>query len=133
MELKVCSSIGECKEFVENKLNELEREAEIVAGVLESIDEKAASFEDLKKVLGGEMADAFYRVEKGSVKVFVQPNPVLMKDELKRRAEELAKLIEIFRQLSEIMSKLYEGLGDVQGSVLISADEQGGKLFISLG
>jgi len=132
VELKVCSSISECREYAENRLNELEREAEIVAGVLESIDEKAASFEDLKSILGGEMAEAFYKVEKGSVKVYVQPNPVLMKDELKRRAAELAKLIEVFRQLVEVLNKLSEGLGDVQGNVLISADEQGGKLFISI-
>ncbi len=132
MSVVVCTNLAECKEKLETRLNELEREAEFVAGILESVDEKAASFEELKKVLGGELTDAFYKSKVDSVEIFVQPNPVVVKEELSRRAEEMAKMIEIYRQLVEIMNKVIEVWGEGAAEVVVSITTQGAKVFITV-
>jgi len=127
----VCTDLAECREKVEDVLNELERKAELVAGMLESADEKTATFEELKKVLGGEISDAFYKTKVDSIEAFVVPSPALLRSELSKTGQELAKLIEIYRQLDEILTKIIEVVGSVEADVLILVSPEGAKLFIN--
>ncbi|NPA84954.1 MAG: hypothetical protein GXO07_02995 [Crenarchaeota archaeon] len=132
MIVMVCSNLSECKEKVERTLNELEREAEFVAGVLENVDEKVANFEELKKVFGGEVGDAFYKAKVDSVEIFIQPNPALLREELSERAKEVSKLIEMYRQLNEILEKIIEIMGDAQAEVVLTVDTNKARAYISI-
>jgi len=128
----VCADLAECREKVEEVLNELERKAELVAAMLESADEKTATFEELKKVMGGEISDAFYKTKVDSIEAFVAPSPALLRSELSKAGQELAKLIEIYRQLDEMLTKIIEVVGNAEADALIFVGPEGAKLFINV-
>ena len=132
MELKEFASFSETLKYVEDTLNNLEREAEIVAGLLESVEEVSSSFEELSKELGGEIHEAFYKVNLNNLTLYIEPSPVVMEEVIKKRAKELANLIEIYKQLLEVLKKASQALGDEEVKVMLAIDSNEAKVFMRL-
>jgi len=132
MELKEFSSFSETLKYVEDTLNNLEREAEIVAGLLENIEDTSASFEELSKELGGEIHEAFYKAKLNNLALYIEPSPVVMEDVIKRRAKELSSLIEIYKQLLEVLKKASQALGDGEVRITLAIDSNEAKVFMRL-
>ncbi len=132
MELKEFNSFSDAIKYVEDTLNNLEREAEIVAGMLESIEEMSSSFEELSKELGGEVHEAFYKASLNNLTLYIEPSPVVMEDVIKKRAQELSNLIEIYKQVLEVLRKTSQALGDEEVSVMLAIDPNEAKVFMRL-
>ena len=128
----ICTTLAECLERIEKELNDLERQAEIIAGTLEGLDEKEAMFEEFVKAFGGTGGRAFYEGKINSFEVYIQPHPSLLKEELSKKAKEISDLIEKYRGLKELTSKIVEVLGGLDAEAVVSVSPEAAKIFINI-
>jgi prefoldin subunit 5 len=132
VELKEFSSFSEAIKFAEDKLNELEREAELVAGMLENLEEVSSSFEELSKELGGEVHEAFYKASLDNIALYIEPSPMIVEQIIKKKAEELTNLIEMYKKISEVLKKASQALGDEDVKITLAIDSDEAKVFMRL-
>ncbi|ABU81826.1 hypothetical protein [Ignicoccus hospitalis] len=132
MSVIICTSLSECLERLDKELNDAEREAELVAGLLESLDEKEATFEEFVKRFGGGGGEAIYHTKVNSFEIYVQPHPSKMKEELSKKAKEISDLIEKLRALRELIEKIIETLSGLEAEAVILLDKDVAKLFINI-
>ncbi|UXD22783.1 hypothetical protein IPA_08210 [Ignicoccus pacificus DSM 13166] len=132
VELKEFSSFSDAIKYVEDQLNGLEREAELVAGMLENIEEVSSSFEELSKELGGETHEAFYKATIDDITLYIEPSPVVLEEVIKKRAQELSSLIEIYRKIGEVLKKASQALGDGDVTITLAIEPNEAKVFMRL-
>ena len=132
LEVKNFTSVDELKNYVDSKLKELEREAEILADTLDEYDEFVESFEELRKLFPGEVKDAYLETKIDDVRILVEPNPLAVRDVLARRADEVSKLIHGLKKVSGIIEKLEEILKNKKAFITLVLKDGDVEIYIKL-